>query len=147
MLEMIQQKSMHRKSETRRSHSIQQSGRRRMKTNVDERSQNSDATRLITAQQCRKDRETCGSGATQWSWRSYREQRSRRGRVSHSGVGDSSVPRSGRVSKERETFVFSPRLTSFSQKTMVNRRFTMAPGPIETQRNKVIEEESIMRSA
>ena len=40
----------------------------------------------------------------------------------------SSVRRSGRVSKERETdFVFSPRLTSFSQKTTVNRRFTIAP--------------------
>ena len=34
VLEMIQQKSMHRKSETRRSHSLQQSRRRRMKTNV-----------------------------------------------------------------------------------------------------------------
>ena len=103
MLGMIQQKSMHRKSETRRSHSIQQSRRRRM--NV--RSQNSDATRLITAQQCRKDRETCGSGTTQWSWRSYREQRPRRGRVSHSGVGDFSVPRSGQYPKRETDSVFS----------------------------------------
>ena len=127
VLEMIQQKSMHRKSETRRSHSLQQSRRRRMRTNVDERLRNSDATRLATAQQCRKDKETCGTGTTQWSWKSHREQRSRRGRVSHRGVGDSSVPRSGRVSKERDRFLCSVLVASFSQNTTVNRRFTIAP--------------------
>ena len=102
VLEMIQQKSMHCKSETRRSHSLQQSRRRRMKTNVDERLQNSDAARLATAQQCRKDRETCGSGTTQWSWKTNREQRSRRGRVSHSGVGDSLQCAAQRQSIQRE---------------------------------------------
>ena len=90
---MIQQKSMHRKSETRRSHSIQQSRRRRM--NV--RSQNSDATRLITAQQCRKDRETCGSGTTQWSWRSYRAEY-------HTVVLETSVCRAVvSIQRERQT--------------------------------------------
>ena len=79
--------------------------------------QSLDATRLPTAQQS-KDRETCGSVATQWSWRSCREQRSRRGRVSHSDVGDSSVSRGGRVFRKKDRpFVQSTSgLTSFSRK-------------------------------
>ena len=59
VLEMIRQKSMHRKSETGSLTAFSKAGAAEIKTNVDERLQNSDAT--------------------QWRWRSYREQRSRRG--------------------------------------------------------------------
>ena len=65
-----------------------------------------------------KDRETCESVATQWSWRSYREQPITPWRVPHSDVGDSSVSRRGRVFKEKDRPYdqSTKRLTSFSRK-------------------------------
>ena len=56
-----------------------------------------------------KDRETFGSVATQWSWRSYREQRSRRGEYHTVMLGNS------RKKKDRPYVQSTSGLTSFSR--------------------------------
>ena len=122
VLEMIPQKSMHRKRETRGLKAFSKAGATvrflsEKPAGKDERSQQSlDAYVETSAQQCRKT-ETCESFFTQWSWRSYREQRSRCFELPHSDVGDCSLPRCGRVFRERDRlYVQSTRgLTFFSR--------------------------------
>ena len=77
---------MHRKSETGGLTAFSKAGAAvtrsflRESAGKDERSQQSlDAYVIDAPRSSAKDRETCESVATQWSWRSYREQRSRRG--------------------------------------------------------------------
>ena len=68
----------------------------------------------------KKNRETCGSVAAQWSWRSYHGQRSRRGRVPqyHTVMLENPVSRRCRVfrEKDRHHVQSTSGLTSFSRK-------------------------------
>ena len=111
MLEMIQQKSVYRSNSGTLTGGLTAFSRRPVLAEF--RCVRGDARVAV-----QKTKETCESVATQWSWRSYREQRSRRGRVPHSDVGDSSVSRCGRVFREKDRpYVQSASgLTSFSRK-------------------------------
>ena len=121
MLEMIQQKSMHRKCETGGLTAFSKAGtavsllkrscRKRRTFAAEFKCIRGDA-RVAT-----KDRETCESVATQWSWRSYREQRSRRGEY-HTVMLETQVSRRGRVFIEKDRFYVESTsgLTFFSRK-------------------------------
>ena len=106
MLEMIQQKSMHRKSETEglTAFSIASAAVR-----FSERIRRMASTRRIQMlrdwppRSSAKDRETCEPVATQWSCRSYREQRSRRGEYHTVMLGLQCVTPWQTIQRERQT--------------------------------------------
>ena len=141
VLEMIQQKSMHRKSETGGLTAFSKAGaavrlfkgsRRKRQTFAAEfRCYAIDHRAAV-----QKDRETCESVATQWSWRSYRERRSLRGEY-HTVMLETPVSRRGRVFKEKDRpYVQSTSgLTTFSRKDNGEQKIhCKAPGPSDAQK-------------
>ena len=139
--------------------------------------QSLDATRLITAHQCKRQRDmriSCYTveleilpRTTITPWRVSHSDVgdssvSRRGRVSHSDVGDSSVSRRGRVFKEKDRPYdhATSGLTNFSRKDDGERKIHYGrrtrdvagrnrkhQNRVKRKRNTMIEEKSIMRSA